>query len=495
MTKKIFLSGIYHETHTFLSQPTTLNDFIINIGDDIIKENTGNGSPTDGFIEFASKKNWKIIPGIQMSARPSGTVDHEAEQYFDTTFFEKLEQHCKNIDAIFLILHGAMVSKNHDDFEGDFLEKINYFLKQKKIIIPIVAVLDLHANVSDKMIENTTCVYAYRKNPHSDSREAAIKATSILDDLFETPNVNQVNYQTKYILPPTGVGTANDPMKSILQEAKKIEQNDTNILCINVMAGYSYADIADCGFSINCCTKGDVKTAKKYLASLASILESKINFAYPKENTLEEALVKINSLPTLSKPILLIEPADNIGGGTPGDATDLLSRLLQTDHDGIVAIINDPDAVIECHQSNVGDEIELNIGAKFDEHHGSPILLKAKIKKLSEGKFTLKNKQSHLASMMGMNINMGLSAVIKNEKLTLLLTSIKTPPMDLGQLFSQDINPEDAKLIIIKAAVSHMDAYDPIASHSFYIDSQGLCTSNLKRLPFKKIGDKIIAID
>ena len=373
-----------------------------------------------------------------------------------------------------------MVSKSHDDFEGDFLEKINYFLKQKKIIIPIVAVLDLHANVSDKMIENTTCVYAYRKNPHSDSREAAIKATSILDDLFETPNVNQVNHQTKYILPPTGVGTANDPMKSILQEAKKIEQNDTNILCINVMAGYSYADIADCGFSLNCCTKGDVKAAKKYLASLATILESKINFAYPKENTLAEALVKIKSLPTLSKPILLIEPADNIGGGTPGDATDLLSRLLQTDHDGIVAIINDPDAVRECHQSNVEDEIELNIGAKFDEYHGSPILLKAKIKKLSDGKFTLKNKQSHLASMMGMNINMGLSAVIKNEKLTLLLTSIKTPPMDLGQLISQDINPEDAKLIIIKAAVSHKDAYDPIASHSFYIDSQGLCTSNLK---------------
>ena len=495
MTKNIFLSGIYHETHTFLSQPTILSDFIINLDDDIVRENTGNGSPTDGFIEFASKKNWNIIPSIQMSARPSGTVDQEAEQYFDTIFFEKLEQYYETIDAIFLILHGAMVSKNHDDFEGDFLEKINYFLKQKKIITPIVAVLDLHANVSDKMIENTTCVYAYRKNPHSDSRETAIKATSILDDLFETPNVNQVNYQTKYILPPTGVGTANDPMKSILQEAKKIEQNDTNILCINVMAGYSYADIADCGFSLNCCTKGDVKAAKKYLASLAHILESKINFAYPKENTLEEVLVKIQSLHTLSKPILLIEQADNIGGGTPGDATDLLSRLLQTEHDGIVAIINDPDAAKECHQSNVGDEIELNIGAKFDEHHGSPILLKAKIKKLSDGKFTLKNKQSHLASMMGMNINMGLSAVIKNEKLTLLLTSIKTPPMDLGQLISQDINPEDAKLIIIKAAVSHKDAYDPIASHSFYIDSQGLCTSNLKRLPFKKIGDKIIAID
>ena len=495
MTKKIFLSGIYHETHTFLSQLTTLNDFIINIGDDIIKENTGNGSPTDGFIEYALQKNWDIISGIQMSARPSGIVDEDAENFFDINFFEKLEQHCENIDAVFLILHGAMVSKNHDDFEGDFLKKINHIFKQKNISIPVVAVLDLHANVSDKMIENSTCVYAYRKNPHSDSRDAAIKAASILNNLFENPNVNQINYQTKYILPPTGVGTANDPMKSVLSEAHKIEKNDKDIICINVMAGYSYADIADCGFSLNCCTKGDLTVAKKYLESLANVLEEKINFGYPKESTLEEVLEKIKSLPVSDKPILLIEPADNIGGGTPGDATDLLSRLLQTDEEGIIAIINDPDTVRICHQNSVGNEIELNVGAKFNKFHGAPIKLKAIIQKLSDGKFTLKNKQSHLASMMGINIDMGLSAVVKNKQLTLLLTSIKTPPMDLGQLVSQDISPEEAKLIVIKAAVSHKDAYDPIASHSFYIDSQGLCTSNLKRLPFKKIGNKIISLN
>ena len=109
MTKKIFLSGIYHETHTFLSQPTTLKDFIINIGDDIIKQNTGNGSPTDGFIEFASKKSWDIISGIQMAARPSGIVDEEAEHFFDTNFFEKLEQHYENIDAIFFDSRGIFL--------------------------------------------------------------------------------------------------------------------------------------------------------------------------------------------------------------------------------------------------------------------------------------------------------------------------------------------------------------------------------------------------
>ena len=495
MTKNIFLSGIYHETHTFLSQPTNLKDFIIYKNNDVVAKNIGNGSPMDGFIEYASKQNWNIISGIQMSAIPSGIVDKESENYFDKHFFEKLEKNCQKIDAIFLILHGAMVSENHDDFEGDLLEKINNLLTKKNIDIPIVAVLDLHANVSEKMINNSTCVYAYRKNPHSDSRETAVKAAKILNSLFENSKVKQIFHGTKYILPPTGVGTANDPMKSVLQEAKKIEQNDDDIICINVMAGYSYADIADCGFSLNCCTKGEISLAKDYLKSLENILESKINFAYPKENTLNEAIEKITNLPNSEKPILLIEPADNIGGGTPGDATDLLSNMLETKYDGIVAIINDPEAVKICHQKNISEEIVLEIGAKFDNFHGNPIKLKAIIEHLSDGKFELENKKSHLASMMGVNINMGLCAVLKNEKLTLLLTSIKTPPMDLGQLKSQGINPEDAKFIIIKAAVSHKDAYDPIASKSFYIDSQGLCTSNLKRLPFKKIGSKIISID
>ena len=495
MSKNIFLSGIYHETHTFLSQPTNLKDFIIYEDDEIIKKNKGNGSPTDGFIEYAIKKNWIISTGIQMAAIPSGTVNEEAEIFFEKKFFSKLEECCQKIDAIFLILHGAMVSKNHDDFEGDLLEKINLFLKEKNIIIPIVAVLDLHANVSEKMTKNSTCLYAYRKNPHSDSRETAIKAASILNHLMENLNVKQIFHPTKYILPPTGVGTANDPMKSILQEAKNIEQNDEDIICINVMAGYSYADIADCGFSLNCCTTGDITTAKTYLKRLESILESKINFAYPKENTLDEVTEKIKNLPNLDKPILLIEPADNIGGGTPGDATDLLGNVLKTDFDGIVAIINDPEAVKKCYHSKIGEQIELKIGAKFDDFHGFPIQLKARIENLTNGKFQLKNKQSHLASMMGININMGLSAVLKNDKLTLLLTSIKTPPMDLGQLISQGIKPAEAKFILIKAAVSHKDAYDPIASHSFYIDSQGLCTSNLKRLPYKKIGSKVIAID
>ena len=99
MTKNIFLSGIYHETHTFLSQPTTLKDFIIYKNDDVVEKNTGNGSPMDGFIDYATKQNWNIVSGIQMSAIPSGIVDEESENYFDKNFFEKLEENYDKIDV------------------------------------------------------------------------------------------------------------------------------------------------------------------------------------------------------------------------------------------------------------------------------------------------------------------------------------------------------------------------------------------------------------
>ena len=102
-------------------------------------------------------------------------------------------------------------------------------------------------------------------------------------------------------------------MKTILEEALKIEKKDPEILCINVMAGYSYADIPDCGFSINCCTRGKISNAKNYLDKLVNILEAKIKDGYPKENSLDEALNVIDNITEIKKPILLIEPADNIG--------------------------------------------------------------------------------------------------------------------------------------------------------------------------------------
>ena len=496
MNKRVLFAGLFHETHTFLHQKTGMEQFqeaSIKIGQDVIFDTLGNGSPADGFLSYAAMQNWEIVPTIQMAASPSGTVTDEVVEFFNQHFFEELERECRNIDGIFLVLHGAMVSESLDDVEGALLQEIHRRLSVKGIFIPIVAVIDLHANVSRDMTDFSTCIYSYRKNPHSDARESAVQAARLFDGLMQNGDVTQHHLPTRYVIPPTGLGTSADPMQSVLAQARVIETHDPEILCINVMGGYAYADIADCGFSLNICTRGDADVAQGYLDELLLVFENVLSGAYPSEATLDTVLLQVDQNSRPSGPVLLIEPADNIGGGTPGDGTGILAPLLATGRSGIVAVINDPEAAAICHAAGLGASVDLKIGAKTDVFHGAPIQIMASVKHISNGRFELENKQSHLASMMGIHIDMGPCAVIENQQALILLTSRKVAPMDLGQLHSQNIRPEDANFVIVKAAVSHKDAYDPIAGASYYVDSTGLCTSNLTTLPYKKLRGKQIS--
>ncbi|NOZ32065.1 MAG: M81 family metallopeptidase, partial [Alphaproteobacteria bacterium] len=158
--RTVLLGGLFHETHTFLHQKTGLEQFYdvgINIGPDVISRNRGNGSPTDGFLGYAAENDWRIVPTIQMAASPSGMVTEEAIEFFNRHFFEVFEQECERVDGIFLVLHGAMVAKQCDDVEGALLGEIYRRLRAKNLSIPVVAVIDLHGNISRDMTDFSTC--------------------------------------------------------------------------------------------------------------------------------------------------------------------------------------------------------------------------------------------------------------------------------------------------------------------------------------------------
>ena len=498
MSKIILFGGLYHETHTFLAHKTGMAQFEdggIRIGRAAIGQNRGNGSPSAGFIDYADRAGWRILPTIQMAAQPAGKVTDDVVDLFFKHFLAGLDRHMHEIDGIFLVLHGAMVSEGSDDVEGLIFKTVREHLAAAgRGNVPIGAVLDLHGNISRTMVENATVLRAYRENPHTDAYESAVAAAELLDRAFSEPDLKPLHRATKYVIPPTGVGSANDPMRSVLTAARAIEAKDSDILAINVMAGYAYSDIPDCGFSLNLVTKGPVEAAEKHLDALVEVLEANIAAGYPREDDLATALAKADALPPGKGPILLIEPADNIGGGTPGDATGLLGPLLATGRTNILAAIADRDSVAQCFAAGKDQTVSLRIGGKTDAHHGEPIPFTGKVEHLSDGVFQLENPKSHLASMGGTTIRMGRCAVVSNGQAKILLSERKTAPMDLGQYHSQGLRPEDATYVVIKAAVSHRAAYDAIMRASFYVDSPGLCTSDLRRLPFTKLEGKVISL-
>ena len=111
-----------------------------------------------------------------------------------------------------------------------------------------------------------------------------------------------------------------------------------------------------------------------------------------------------------------------------------------------------------CHSVGFGDRLQLAIGGKVDRLHGPTLTLDVEVENLTDGKFDLENPNSHLASLVGRHVDMGPSAVVRHRGVRILLTTLKTPPMDLGQLRSQGIVPEELYMVGIKAAVSHKAA-------------------------------------
>jgi microcystin degradation protein MlrC len=193
--------------------------------------------------------------------------------------------------------------------------------------------------------------------------------------------------------------------------------------------------------------------------------------------------------------VLLVEPADNIGAGAPGSGTGVLRALLAHGIKNSLVVINDPAAVVAMANVSVGGTRRLAIGGAGSQQDAGPVTLDATVLSRSDGAFALEDKQSHLASMTGTRFEMGPCVVVRSGGVTLLLTSRKTPPFDLGQLRSQGLEPRDFAVIGVKAAVAHKRAYDPIARASYWVDTPGPCSSDLTRFPWRRLRRPVWPLD
>jgi microcystin degradation protein MlrC len=171
-----------------------------------------------------------------------------------------------------------------------------------------------------------------------------------------------------------------------------------------------------------------------------------------------------------------------------------MRALLKYGVAGVGVVIADAEAVAALQSTPVGRRKTLAIGGKGSKLDLGPVTLEVELVSRSDGIFELEDRKSHMVGL-GSTIHMGPTAVVQHRGLTILLTSVKIAPFDLGQWRSQGINPEDLSMIGIKAAVGHRAAYEKIAAASFTVSTRGPCTSDLKRLPYRRLRRPIFPLD
>lgn len=490
--KRVLLAGLYHETHTFLDGLTSLPDCLVRTGEEMLQP-SDDASPLAGVAEAASAYGWDLLPAVDVRAIPGPTIsDDVVQRFWQGLCAAAGPEGLTRFDGVFLVLHGAMVSESYCDVEGEVLSRIARLPGASGT--RVCGVLDLHANFTRAMADHSDGLIAYRENPHTDAKDAARRGCEMLDRLMASHARTVTVWEHPPLMwPPTGTATADEPLRSLEALAREIECESPGIAAVNVLAGFAFADISDAGVSFTAVTRGDPDAAKARLQEMANLAwrdrDTGVRLDLPPDRVME--MIKHHS----GGPLVVAEPSDNIGAGAPGDGTGLLRELVTNDIQDAVVAINDPGGVEMAAAKAIGDTFTLAVGGKGSSLDEGPLVLRVKLASTSDGRFSLEDPKSHLASLYGSQIEMGQCAVVHYKGITILLTSRKTPPFDLGQHHSQGIYPERMRVVGVKAAVAHRRAYDPIAGAHCSVDTPGPCASDVRKLPYRRVRRPVYPLD
>ena len=484
---RIAVGCIGHETNTFSPVTTTIDNFqkgSYHRGDEIIAAFRGTRTITGGFLDIAERFNLQPVPLLWAFATPSGMVEHAAYETLKSEFLMLL-QNAGELDGVLLDLHGAMVTDELEDAEGDLIQAVREIVGETWI----VTTLDLHANITAQMAHYSDVIIGFDTYPHVDCYERGFEAGQLLFGMNAGKIQPTMAYrQLPLLTAPPAQCTMKPPMTDILKALHALE-TEPGVVTATLSMGFPFADIADAGVSILVTTNGDMELADTYADQFATnIWEMREQFTF-NLHTVESAIEIANQ--TDSKPIVLADGADNPGGGGPCDGTTILQKFMEADvQDAVIAVIADPESVARAVEAGVGNRVELDVGGKTDTQHGTPVTLTGYVKTLSDGRFILKGPMGR-----GTLGNMGTTAVIQVGGIEIILTERRIQPYDAEVLRSVGIEPQTRKLIALKSAVHFRADYTPIAHQILDVNTPGVHSPNLFSYHYQKIRRPIYPLD
>ena len=465
--------GFSHETNTFAPTPTDYRQFEtsgISRGDEIVRRYQGSHSTVAGFLEASEKLGFEIVPLIHAQTMPSGVITKDA---FDRLVGEMLHllEARGPWDGILLANHGAAVSEEYHDVDGEIAARVRALVGPR---VPIGIALDLHGNITERMVANVTATVFYRTNPHLDPTARAVECAEMIVRTIK----GEIHPVQALETPPLVINivkqfTGDEPMRGLMQDCAAVIARP-GMLSASVVEGYPYADVPEMGMSFLAIHDGDAAAARegaRWLARRAWDRRAEFVGDTPSPT---EALEAAAAAPR--GPVVLMDVGDNIGGGSPADSTVLLAEAKRLGIRSYLQTLYDPEAVTHCVAAGVGSAVTLRVGAKTDRLHGSPVDVSGRVRLISDGRF----EELQPTHGGGRYFDGGTTVVLDTtDDHTLVLTSRRIGNTSIQQMYSLGVRPESKQVVVAKGVVSPRPAYQPIAAQIILVNTPGLTTSDL----------------
>ena len=469
MTMRVGIVGLSHESNTFSSLRTTIDNFEVWEGPRIFDAFKSTYHEIAGFIKGSTEYGFEAVPLLAARATPSGPVVREAYESLLERILEKIGA-AGRLDGVLVALHGAMVAEGFEHADAETVGRIRRAVGDT---VPVVVTHDFHANVSREIVEAADALVVYKTNPHVDQLERGLQAASILARTARG-EVTPVQFLVKPNLLFNVVfhNTSEPPMAPLIKAAIAAEA-DERILACSIAAGFHYADVPAMGPSILVCADGEAALARKIAKQMEEKMWAIRDQLRPDLPGPAAAVARASEAP--NPPVALFEIGDNIGGGTSGDATFILKELIDQRADGWVVALFDPEAASLCARAGIGGAVTLPVGGKTDDQHGDTLSVAGRVRALHDGEYEERERRHGGET----HINQGLTAVLEVPGPTgtgrglLVLNSRRTTPFSINQLRSVGIVPEYQKILVAKGAVAPRAAYEPVCEEIIVVDTGG----------------------
>ena len=483
---QLLVGMISHETNTFSNIPAGRAQFeerVLCHGDDLPNEFQGTRTSVGGFIDEARKQGVDLRFTVAASAAPSGRVNGA---FYQQMLSEVLDGCTPEIDGVLLALHGAMVAEGVDDAEGDILKAVRQRVGPDK---PVVATLDLHANVSTAMAESASVLVSFKTYPHVDAYERAVEATRFAvaearGDIRPTSALEQPSMMPAI----QKMLTLRGPMARIVDRAIEMERQE-GVLSISVCPGFPLADIADAGLSVYAVSDGRPELARDAAKELADMAWQLRQEFIHKGTSVREAIRL--AMDAKEGPVVLADVADNPGGGGVGDGTSILRELLRQKATNVaIGTIWDPQAARLASAMGEGKRIALRVGGKTDRFHGDPVDVEGIVRTVSDGEFIHKGPMS-----TGTKGHMGPTVVLDVDGILIILNSYRVQTLDPEVFRSVGIEPTQCKAVAVKSSIHYRAAFEPLAAQIIEVDAPGLVSSDLTLYPYQNVRRPLFPLD
>ena len=439
-----------------------------------------------GFVGFISGMNageaWTPVPLFYTSAGASGPMD----QVFLDKFLKILEERLKAampFDGIYVQDHGAAGATVDIDPDGTIFALI------RKVVgpgVPIVATLDLHANVSDTMVRNTDVLISYLTNPHIDMVERGREAAFAMRELLSGVKTAKAFIQVPILPPKVSLLSDRGPYGEAIAKGQKAVKG--SILNVSVLGNCSFADSPKTGMSVIVTARENQKAADDLAKELAQYLWDQRDRLRPKVMEIDEAVRRVKAVlaDPARKPLLFADCADNPGGGGRGNTIHVLKAFLENGIDRTAyGIFNDPQLAAEAHRLGIGARFTAQLNRDETNKLSGKLTAPAQVMGLSDGEFV-----GRRGTMGGRKGSLGQTAWLRLDgRIDVVFITNRQQCLDTEMIEHIGIKVRDMRCVVVKSRGHFRAGFNDIFADEqiLEVDSPGLTTPVLQRLPWTNL--------